>query len=107
MVTVGELRRRLTLEAASDVADGRGGMVRTWATLDTVFAAVTPRRRREDVVNGREVGLVTHRITIRWRGDVTGDMRFADGDRLYRVLSVEDADPVRRFLDCWCEEEQP
>ena len=106
MVAVGDLRRRLALEAASDVADGSGGMVRTWASLAEVFAAVTPRRRREDVVNGRAVGLVTHAITIRWRGDVTGDMRFVDGGTVYRVLSVEDADPKRRFLECWCEEEQ-
>ncbi len=106
MVAAGDLRRRLTLEAANDVPDGRGGTVRTFVPVAEVFAAVTPRRRREDVVNGREVGLVTHSVTIRWRADVTGDMHFSDGATAYRVLSVEDADPKRRFLECWCEEEQ-
>lgn len=106
MVTVGALRHRLTIEAASDAPDGAGGAVRSWVPVGDVFGAIAPRRRREDVVDGRAVGLVTHRITIRWRADVNGDTRFVADGRFYRVLSVEDADPKRRFLECWCEEEQ-
>ena len=105
-VAIGELRRRVTILAADDVSDGAGGFVRTWQTVDQVFARITPRRRRETVDDGRQVGIVTHIVTMRRRDDVNGEMRLdADGVR-YRVLAVEDADPLRRFIDCWCEEEQ-
>jgi len=105
-VAIGALRRRLTIEAADEAPDQAGGLVRTFTPVATVFAAVAPRRRRETVDDGRQVGLVTHRITIRWRDDVSGATRFRAGGVTYRVLAVEDADPARRFLDCWCEEEQ-
>lgn len=106
-VPIGALRRRLEIEVAVDTADGAGGATRSWAPLGTVFGQIVPRRRRETVDDGRQVGVVTHLITIRWRGDVSGGARFSSDGTTYRVLAVEDADPYRRFLDCWCEEEQP
>lgn len=105
-VAIGELRRRLVIEAATDEPDLAGGVVRTFEPIGEVFAKITPRRRRESVDDGRQVGVVTHLITIRRRADVTGECRFVEGATVYRVLAVEDADPQRRFLDCWCEEEQ-
>lgn len=105
-VAIGELRRRLTIEAATDLPDGAGGAVRTWASLGEVFARIEPRRRREAFDDGRAVGLVTHRITIRRRDGMGGAVRFAGDGVTYRVLAVEDADPQRRFQEFWCEEEQ-
>lgn len=106
MVRIADLRRRLVMEAASDAPDGAGGGVRTWQPVDSVFAEVEPRRRRESVDDGRRVGLVTHRIVLRFRTDVAGDVRFVDGTTRYRVLAVEPHDARRRFLECLCEEEQ-
>ena len=105
-IAIGELRRRLTLEAASDTPDGAGGAIRAWVPVGSVFARVEPRRRRESVEDGRAVGVVTHCVTIRRRDDVDGRVRFVGDGATYRVVAVEDADPQRRFQDCWCEEEQ-
>ena len=105
-IAIAELRRRLTIEAASDVPDGAGGVVRTWAPIDAIFARIEPRRRRESNDDGRMVGLVTHCVTIRRRDDIDGRVRFVGDGKTYRIVAVEDADPQRRFLDCWCEEEQ-
>ncbi len=103
----GELRRRLVLEVATETPDGAGGATRTWTPVESVFARVEPRRRRERVEHGRHVGLVTHRVTLRRSGSVARGTRFAEGATRYRVLAVEDFDPQRRFLVCLCEEEQP
>ncbi|WP_108661179.1 phage head closure protein [Acuticoccus kandeliae] len=106
MPRIGELRRRIAIETASDVADGAGGSVRSWTPAGTVHGRIEPRRRAERVENGRLSGLVTHRVTLRAGATVTGGARLvADGVR-YRVLVVEDHDPQRRFIDCLCEEEQ-
>jgi SPP1 family predicted phage head-tail adaptor len=104
--TIGELRQRLVIERASEVADGAGGAIRTWSAVSTVFARIEPLRRRETVADGRSAGFVTHRITIRHRADITGDVRFVSGGARYRVLAVSALDPKRRFLACLCEEEQ-
>ena len=102
----GQLRSRLTLEAPRETSDGAGGVVRTYEVVATMYGRIEPRRRRELVDDGRVVGLVMHRITVRHRGDVSGGMRFAAYGTHYRILSVEVADEQRRFLTCWCEEEQ-
>ncbi|MCF3934460.1 phage head closure protein [Acuticoccus sp. M5D2P5] len=106
MPAIGDLRRRIAIETASDTPDGAGGMVRAWISHGSVFGAIEPRRRGERVDNGRLAGLVTHRVTMRWRGDVVGGARLVADGTAYRVLAVEDHDPQRRFLDCLCEEEQ-
>jgi SPP1 family predicted phage head-tail adaptor len=104
--TIGELRRRLLIEEATEAADGAGGAVRTFAPVATVFARIEPTAVREAVDDGRQVGRVTHRITIRRRNDVAGGMRFSSGAVRYRVLAVEPCDDRRRFIVCLCEEEQ-
>ncbi|WP_420392564.1 phage head closure protein [Acuticoccus sp.] len=104
---IGVLRRRLALEAPVDVPDGAGGVARSWNEIASVWAEVAPRRSSETVEDGRAVGLVTHRVTLRRRDDVERGVRFTDGEERYRVLTVVEGDAQRRFLDCLCEEEQP
>ncbi|MEM0907091.1 MAG: phage head closure protein [Pseudomonadota bacterium] len=103
---IGALRRRVSLERREDMFDGAGGMTSTYALLSEVFAAVEAKRRRTDVEGGREIGVVTHLVTIRFRDDLSGRVRIRDGGAIYRVLSTERADPQGRFLHLWCEEEQ-
>ncbi|WP_226576792.1 phage head closure protein [Acuticoccus sediminis] len=102
----GELRHRLVLEVATEVSDGAGGATRSWTPVASLFARVEPRGRRERIEDGRNVGLVTHRVTVRRHGNVARGTRFVEGARRLRVLAVEDLDPQRRFLACLCEEEQ-
>lgn len=103
---IGALRTRLTLEAAVDTTDAAGGVLRLFVPIGEVFANVEPRRRRETVTDGRSVGELVYRITIRYRDDVDGAMRFTDDARSFRILSVEPLDQTKRFLVCWCEVEQ-
>lgn len=103
---MGELRRRLLIERATEAADGGGGASRTFAPVASVWCRVEPRRRGETVEDGRRVGRVTHRVVIRRRDGIDGSVRFVSGGVVLRVLAVEDLDPARRFLRCLCEEEQ-
>lgn len=105
--SIGELRRRLLIEVATEAADGAGGAIRTFAPVATVFGRIEATSLNETVESGRQVGRVTHRITIRRRQDVTGGVRFATGGVRYRVLAVEACDSKGRFIVCLCEEEQP
>lgn len=103
----GLLRRRLRLLEPVDVPDGVGGATRTFVERATVWGRVRPARRRETVETGRAVGLLTHRIELRWRDDVASGLVIADGDRRYRILTVEPEDERRRALECLVEEETP
>jgi len=109
VTAIGEMRRRLTLEAPVETPDGAGGVVRTHAAVATVWAAVTPLTpaglaARSDVVADALGASVTHRIVIRAGREVTLRHRLREGERIFRVLSVRD--PDRRFLEILAEERE-
>ncbi len=96
MIDIGELKRRLVLEAPVETDDDAGGVTRGYATVTTLWAAVTPVSARGDVVADAVGATVTHRIVIRMRDDVTVRHRFREGDRIYRSSAC--AMPMRRPL---------
>jgi len=91
-VVIGDLRERVTLQQATETADGQGGTVRTWAALATVWAQVLAAGA------GRE----NYAITIWRRTDVTPQMRVVWGSKTLQIEGVRDPDGRRVWttLDC-------
>lgn len=102
--TIGALRRRATIEAPVDTPDGAGGLSRVYAPLANVWMELTPRNGEDAFVAQRQEQSITHTARIRWRADVTSQMRFVFGARRLLIRAVHDADERRRFLMCSCEE---
>ena len=103
----GWLRHRVVIEAPEATPDGTGGEAVTWQPLATVWALVEPVSGTERFVAGHLTGMVTHVVTMRFRGDVTGGMRFLYRGRAYRVLVAYDPDERRRYLTLKTELETP
>lgn len=102
--TIGRLRHRLTLEAPGLLPDGAGGETVTFTPVATVWAAVRPGSGSEDLAHDRLSGRVSHVVDIRYRDDVSPEMRFAWDARRLHILSVIDVDERRQWLRCNCEE---
>jgi len=101
----GELNRRLALQAPVETDDGAGGVTRTYETVTTLWAQVTPLAARADVAAGSLGAVLRTAIVVRARGDITTAHRFTEGARVYRVIAVrESAD--RRFLAIDAEERE-
>lgn len=105
-----QLTRRLALEEPQRVPDGAGGFDETWVVLGHLWAEVTARTGRETAGQVGSVSVVPYRITV--RGAPVGqaarpkaEQRFREGTRLFRILSVAEADPQGRYLVCMAEEE--
>lgn len=101
---IGELRHRVTLEVPVDAPDGAGGFARSFTPIANLWARIAPSGAREDFVEQRAEQAVSYVVTIRWRDDVTKDMRFVHRGRKLRIQSAIDPDERRRFLVCQCEE---
>jgi SPP1 family predicted phage head-tail adaptor len=101
---IGALRHRVTLEAPIDAPDGAGGFSRSFTPVATLWARIAPSGVREDFVEQRAEQATNYVVTIRWRNDVSKDMRFVYRGRKLRIQSVLDPDERRRFLICACEE---
>lgn len=101
---IGALRHRMTLEAPIEAPDGAGGFSRSFTPVADLWARIAPGGAREDFVEQRAEQTTSHVVTIRWRDDVTKDMRFVHRTRKLHIRSVVDPDERRRFLICQCEE---
>lgn len=107
MTDIGELRHRLELQAPDETPDGLGGITRGWTSLGQVWAAIETVSANDRVSADKRLGLITHRITIRRRSEITSTHRFVLGERVFVILAVRDADERGRFLECLVEEERP
>lgn len=100
----GKLNRRLVLEEPVIVPDGAGGVVRSWQTLATLWAALLPVSANNVMVADGAAVTVTHRITIRGGPEVTARHRFRLGARIFQVIALRDRDGDGRFIDIEAEE---
>ena len=105
------LNRRLTLETLERVADDAGGYTETWQGLGNLWAEVRPGTGRESHLSGLPVSVVPATVAVRAAppGALSrpeAGQRFRDGGRVYRIVSVAEADPRARFLKCVTREEE-
>ncbi len=98
---IGALRRRMTLEQPTRVADGGGGVTTSWSPVADLWAELIGLSGAEQFVADGPQGRVTHRITIRKRTDVAPAMRLRMGLRLFHIETVmgrDDPEPYLRIL---------
>ena len=101
--------RKLTLEARVSAPDGGGGNVETWAPVAVHWAALRARGAREAFSAGRQASRVSHVMEIRYLpfghpSRPVADQRFREGERVFAVIGVSEADDRRERLICWLEE---
>jgi len=104
---IGALRQRAALEAPQDAPDGVGGFDRLYTRIALVHADIQTLTGAAQFIEQRAEQAITHIARIRWRKDVTGDMRFRIGERRLLIRAVFDEDQRKRFLTCHCQEIAP
>ena len=68
---IGSLDRRLVLQAPVETDDGAGGVTRTFDTVATIWASVTPLSGRTDIAADSRGASLRARIVMRFREGVT------------------------------------
>lgn len=113
-LAAGRLRHRVTIERPrddSDARDANGDLVTDWPTIDKVWAAIEPLSARETFAAQQVQSAVTHKVTIRFRGDLSSKYRFSYLDpatnrtrRFYIDGTPTSPEEKREFLECVCQE---
>lgn len=96
----GAFRTELALEEAVATPDGAGGFTEDWQEVATVMGRVAPVSAAGVYRADQRMELVTHLVTLRFRADVKGGMRFARNGRHFLVQSAHDPDETGRYLVC-------
>lgn len=102
----GLLRRRAVLEAADAVPDDTGGASTVWREVAEISVHAEPVRVATGQRFDQREAVVTHRVTMRFRGGVDRGMALRLGGRRLVIRSVHDPDESGRYLVCRCEEER-
>ncbi|MBE1295305.1 head-tail adaptor protein [Phycobacter azelaicus] len=110
LAPVPQLSRSLVLEDPQRLPDGAGGYVESWTALGTLWAEVSALNGRNVDQQGATLSLQRYRITVRAApvGSTSRprpDQRFRDGERLFRIDAVSEADARGRYLTCFAVEE--
>ena len=104
---IGALRHRVTIETPVRTPGDGGTATITWTSLGSVFARVEPIGGREIAGADGVAAVVTHKVLIRHRDDVSAQMRFLVGTRILEIRAVLDLEGRRRWQQCLCEERLP
>ena len=99
-VASGKLRHKVQLQDEQIAQDpDTGEMVKTWATIATLWAEIVPLSGREFLAASAEQSEVRSRITIRYREDVTAAMRVVYRGKYFNILAVlPDAESGKEHL---------
>lgn len=101
----GKLNRRIAIQGVTSTSDSTTGQVTdAWVTSTTIWAHIDPLNALEVASAGQTEEHITHRVTIRYRADISPQMRFLYGTRVFNVHRILDPDEAHRELICECEE---
>lgn len=105
----GTLNRRITIEqpVADEAFDGAGSG--TWQKVDDVWANVQDAlpSRAERLASGINMAARPARVRIRFREDISPDMRFVMGTRIMQIVSGPAELGFREGLEFMVEEYSP
>jgi SPP1 family predicted phage head-tail adaptor len=98
MTVVGDLRRRVSLQAATDSVDSYGQAIRTWTTYATVWASVVSTPGSEPQSALMQSAVTTYTVTIRYRTDVLPIHRVIYGDITLNIVGISTIDGLNEHL---------
>ena len=101
----GDLRQVLVLQTPPDGVGDRGERTGEWSDVATVRAKVESLSGDEVIQAHQLAGVVTHRVTVRFRSGMTVRQRFKFGARYLNIGYVNDLEERGRWVECLCRED--
>lgn len=100
------LRHRVTLQQRERSDDAAGGSSVSWSNVAIVWADLRSRSSGADerAVGEKLEAFSTHEMTIRYRANITSDMRVSYKGRLFNIRRVDDVDGANVILELLLEE---
>jgi SPP1 family predicted phage head-tail adaptor len=87
-MNAGSLRYRLTIQAIDKTPTTAGETADVWSDIATVWASIDPLDGRELWIAKQQQATETHKITMRYRDDITAEMRGVCNGTTYHFTSV-------------------
>lgn len=102
-MNIGQLRNLVKIQRHTTGQDSIGQPNTAWTDVATVWADIRYQRGMEAIRGGAEVGTAQCSIRIRWRTDVTTDMRVLYGSTAFEIKAVLPDMVTRGHVDLACQ----
>lgn len=87
-IPVGEMSKRITIQAISQASDGQGGFADSWATYLQSWAKMEQLSQREAYYAQQMESPAQYRFTMRYRAGITTKHRILYGSRTFNITRV-------------------
>ena len=105
MVRIGELDKRISIEAPTRVSDGMFGFTETFSFIATsIPAAIWPISAQETIKAGEMTNIISHRVRTRYRANMKANYRLKYGDRYFNIVSIINVGEKNRWTEMLCKE---
>lgn len=102
---IGDLNKRINIQAQTKTPDGMGGYQVVWATIAaSVAAAIWPVSAAETIQAAMPTMTITHRIRIRYKSGLKAAWRIAWDGRYFNIVSIVNPNMANRWLDIMVKE---
>lgn len=100
MSILSQLREQVRIERPDASADGQGGQTISWRDVATLYAKVEPLQSvvQEALFADQQLAREAYRITLRYRPDISADMRLFWRGKLLNIASIYDDHQTRDVL---------
>jgi SPP1 family predicted phage head-tail adaptor len=104
MISIGDLRHRITLQKRIDTTDADGFTTQQWQDVATVWAAVENLHGREYWEAAAVQAENTVKFTIRYRADVDTSMRIKFRDKYYNIVAIDNIKYRNEYIEIKAQE---
>jgi len=103
---IGSLDKFINFEAETRASDGQGGFTTSWSTVATnVSAAIWPVSGKDMVRDAQNIGIITHKVRIRFRRVLRSAWRISWAGRYFAIVAPPiDPNMKHEWLDLMCKE---
>lgn len=101
---LGALRARIIIEREDPTGNDGGSYAPNWTQVANLWAQIEPVTGRVVRQGERLESHITHRVTLRYRTDITAGMRIVCGAQLLTIQAVLDLGARHRFLQLLAQE---
>jgi len=103
-MSIGNLRKRIQIQAPTKARTETGSISETFSTVATVWGEIKVPNGKERVVADQLQAEISHKITIRYRTDVKEWWQLKYGGRFFRIKYIINPKEWNRKLQCFCKE---
>ena len=103
-MNAGKLRHKITIESKTNSQDAYGAMVETWSAAVTAWASIEQVSGQEYFEQGKVMGEVTTKITLRYQSGITTLMRVVWGSKIYGIVSIGNTEERNKEIMLLCKE---